>query len=125
MKKKIFMLFLACFLLLGINSNAQAARRLICVTGIKGTTMTYYSAKVQQEWPVKYGKKKKVKLTKKAKYYCYKNNNYDADTKVPRVSKKRFVKKVKTVKKYNKEGFYVFATFKKKKCVKLVEPYWP
>lgn len=131
MKKRHFILiailFVAIFSIVGYKVPVSAASlgKVVCVNKIKGKYVYYNNCNVNIETPEIKGVLKKAKITKKTKYYCYLNDDFDATTEVPRVSKKTFINAIKDAKIWNAEGFYVFGKFKKGKCTKLMEPYWP
>ena len=130
MRKKCIVAFIILFAFFSIFSfetpvSASSMGKVICVTQIKGKYVYYYNCDVNIETPVIKGVRKKAKLTNKTKYYCYLTDDVNADTEVPRVSKKTFKQAVKDAKQWNGNGFYVFGKFKNGKCVKLMEPYWP
>lgn len=130
MRKKCIVAFIILFAFFSIFSfetpvSASSMGKVICVTQIKGKYVYYYNCDVNIETPVIKGVRKKAKLTNKTKYYCYLTDDVNADTEVPRVSKKTFKQAVKDAKQWNDNGFYVFGKFKNGKCVKLMEPYWP
>ena len=130
MRKKCIVAFIILFAVFGIFSfgtpvSASSMGKVICVTQIKGKYVYYYNCDVNIETPVIKGVRKRAKLTNKTKYYCYLTDDVDADTEVSRVSKKTFKQTVKDAKQWNDDGFYVFGKFKKGKCVRLMEPYWP
>lgn len=130
MRKKYIMAVIMLFVVFSIFSfklpaSASSMGKVICVNQIKGKYVYYYNCDVNIETPVIKGARKRAKLTNKTKYYCYLTDDFDAMTEVSRVSKKTFKKAMKDAKQWDHNGFYVFGKFKKGKCVRLMEPYWP
>lgn len=139
MKKRVellvALLILAAIFPLAVTNeiSAKTCYKPIIVAKLKGNTLSYHKAVTnidimedpQWENIVGYGKKKKIAVSKNAKFYLLNA----ATMKNYKVSKKKFLKNLTKYSK-NKEqgvtyysGTYCKMTIKNGKCVKLVQKY--
>ncbi|MBO5487270.1 MAG: hypothetical protein J5988_10165 [Eubacterium sp.] len=139
MKKRagllVALLLLAAIFPLAVTNKASAKTtyKPIIVAKLKGNTLSYHKAvnntyimeNPQWENIVGYGKKKKIKVSKNAKFYLL-----NASTmKNYKVSKKKFLKNLAQYGKSKDQGVTYYSgtfckmTIKNGKCVKLVQKY--
>ena len=124
--KKYLLVFLAIFVLtIAIETKTVNAttKKLVCVTKVTKTRAYYYNVKVKIETPYTVGKRKSIKL-KKTKYYLMPDDG-DADSVARRCSKKKFIKTIARWKRYGNKGFYGEMVVKNKRCIKIIDLYWP
>lgn len=142
--KKISML-VVCTLLIFVTTQcifteqafAKSTSKHIIIAKLKDNTMEYHKSTISSSlihdagWEniIGYGKKKKIKIDKKATYYLF---DY-SKMKPKKVSRKKFLKTLKIYEygKSKEQGVTYYSgmackiTIKNGKCVKIVQEYQP